>query len=111
MAVKTTNIKILDDYIKCYQKEKEVKAKLENAKLKVIEHLKSNDLENTKYKGKLISLCEKKTYTYTQVAIEMAEAASKQKKIEELSGDAKLKNTTEYIRLSDVKVESANENK
>ncbi len=100
---KIKNVKCLDDYIKAYNKRKEADEFLEYAKIKVIEHLKDCEQINKTYKGKLFSLCEKKTFEYSPLAIEMAEAAAKQREIDKLTDAATLINTTEYIRLSEAK--------
>ncbi len=103
---KAKNIKCLDDFLKSYQKQKQAQEALDYAKLKVVNYLQDNELKNISYKSKLFSLCEKNTFEYSQLVKEMSEAAYNQKKIEELSGDAKLKSTTNYIRLSEAKEES-----
>jgi len=100
------NIKALDDFIKAYKKQKEVQAVLNEKKEKLLEHLKDNDLNSTTYKNKLFTLCEKKTFEYSRKAKDMANDTAKQKKIEELSGEAKVKSISEYIRLSESKMEA-----
>ena len=99
-------IKVLDDFIKAYDKQKEAQAILDSTKENLLKHFKDNDLISTTYKHKLFTLCEKKTFDYSRKVKDMSNDTAKQKKIEELSGDAKVKNISEYIRLSNVKMEA-----
>ena len=110
---KAKKIKVLDDFLKAYQKQKEAQAILDSTKENLLKHLKDNDLNSTIYKHKQFTLCEKKTFDYSRKVKDMSNDTAKQKKIEELSGDAKVKSistkgtqTCEYIRLSDVKMEA-----
>ena len=100
------NIKTLDDYLKAYDKQKQAQAILDQAKENAIAYMKKSALEKIEYKNKLFSLCEKKTFSYSQLAVEMSEAYTTQKRIEEITGEAKLKSTTNYIRLADKKEET-----
>ncbi len=95
------NIAQLEAYIKAYNKQKQAQAQLDKAKKAALSYLKNNISENEKikYKECHLTLCNKKTYTYSPLATQMSEALSKQKKIEQLSGEAKLKISTDYIRL------------
>ncbi len=94
------NIKVLNNYIKAYEKQKKAQEELEKEKELAIKYLKENESENKlNYKGYNITLCEKKTYNYSTLAKEMNEAYLKQKKLEEISGEATIKNISNYIRL------------
>ena len=95
------NIKTLDDYLKAYDKQKQAQAILDQAKENAIAYMEKSALEKIEYKNKLFSLCEKRIFSYSQLAVEMSEAYTTQKRIEELTGEAKLKLTTNYIRLAD----------
>ena len=97
----TKNIKILDDYLKAYEKQKQAQAILDQAKENAIAYMEESALDKIEYKNKLFSLCENKTFSYSQLALEMSEAYTTQKRIEELTGEAKLESTTNYIRLTD----------
>lgn len=104
---KTTSsiIKELEAFIKAYDKQKQAQAELDSAKLIAIEYLQSHvDSSNKiKYKDHYLSLCERNTYNYSELVDEMLEAMKKQKKLEELNGEATIKTSTEYILLNKIK--------
>ncbi len=100
---KSSKIKELDDFYKAYDNVKKAEATLNENKKAIIKYLQDNELKKHTYKGRQVSLCEKKSFTYTDKVEKMSEALSKQKELEELSGDATIKSTTDYIRLSEVK--------
>ena len=91
------NIKALDNFIKAYDKQKQAQENFEATKSDAIEYLKNNHGKII-YKGRTLTLCEKRSYEYSELVIQMAEATLKQRKVEELTGDAKLKSTSNYIR-------------
>ncbi len=93
------NIKILNDYIKAYNKAKEAKKLLSENKMKIIKYLEENSSSKLKYKDKTFTICEKKNFLYSDLVIEMQEAVSKQKKIEEMTEEAKVKSISKYIRM------------
>ncbi len=93
------NIKILNDYIKAYDKAKETEKLLSENKMKVIQYLEDNSNSKLKYKDKTFVLCKKRNFLYSDLVIEMQEAVSKQKKIEEMQEEAKVKSITKYIRM------------
>lgn len=99
------NIVELETFIKAYNKQNQAEEELDKAKKVAVAYLQRNinKYDRIKYKNCYLTLCDKKTYIYSSIAEEMKEALSKQKKIEELSGEATLKKCTDYIRLNKAK--------
>ncbi len=98
---KSKTISELERFIKAYDKQKKAQAELDESKAAALEYLKNNfnKYDKLKYKKCYLMICDRKTYNYSQLAVEMGEAFSKQKKLEELSGEATIKNITDYIRV------------
>lgn len=105
VSASSSTIKELEAFIKAYNKQKEAQAELDNAKTIALEYLQNHisKYDRLKYKTYEFSLCERKTYNYSQLAIEMGEAYDKQKKLEQISGEATIKTATDYIRLNKIK--------
>ncbi len=98
-------IKELEAFVKAYYKQKQAQEELDRAKKVALRYLKSkiNKYDKLKYKTCYLTLCDRNTYSYSEIVDKMTEATKKQKKIEELNGEATLKTSTDYIRLDKIR--------
>ena len=95
---KKNSVAILNEYIKAYEKKMKADEQLNEVKKDVVKYVleNGNKLEYKKYK---MTVQYSTTYNYSSLASEIKEALAKQKKIEELNGDAIIKTITPYIKL------------
>ncbi len=77
------NIKALDNFIKAYDKQKQAQENFEATKSDAIEYLKNNHGKII-YKGSTLTLCEKRSYEYSDLVIQMAEAQLNKEKLRSL---------------------------
>lgn len=96
---KKSSVLVLNKYIKAYEKKVKIDDTLNAIKEEALSYLLENETKLS-YKKYKVAIQYSTTYDYTHLANEMKEALVRQKKIEELNGDAVVRTSTPYIKLT-----------